>query len=142
MGERLQPINVTAATLTLDPDVHAGAIVTINLAATQTTTLPASAGDGSVYTIFIGTTKTGDQIIQTANATDVINGGVGIATDIAGVTCICNAADDTITMSGSTTGGVIGSWVRLTDVTAGYWMLEGFLASTGTEADPFSAAVS
>jgi len=141
MGERLQPINVTAATLTLDPDVHAGAVVTINLAATQTTTLPASVGDGSVYTIQIGTTKTGDQIIQVANATDVINGGVSMSTDIGGTNMLAAATSDTITMNGSTTGGVAGSWVRLTDVKAGFWMLEGFLCTTGTEATPFSAAV-
>ena len=44
-------------------------------------------------------------------------------------------------MSGSTTGGVKGSWVKVTDVTSGIWMLEGFLISTGSEATPFSAAV-
>ena len=142
MAEQLQPITVTAATLTLDPDVHHGNVVNINLAATQTTTLPASAGNGQCYTIFIQTTKTGNQIIQVANATDVIYGGVAISTDIAGVTMLTASTTDTITMNGSTTGGIFGSWVRLTDVASGYWMLEGFLASTGTEATPFSAAVS
>lgn len=49
---------------------------------------------------------------------------------------------DTITMSGSTTGGVRGSMVELQDVASGIWMVRGSLVSTGAEATPFSAAVS
>ena len=51
------------------------------------------------------------------------------------------AGDDTLTMNGTTTGGLIGSWVQFTDVTAALWMVNGFLASSGTEATVFSAAV-
>ena len=43
-----------------------------------------------------------------------------------------------ITLNGSTTGGLLGSWVRLTDAITGKWMLEGFLNSSGAEATPFS----
>jgi len=137
MAEILQPIAVTAS-LTLTKARHAGNVVVCNAAAGMTATLPASAGDGSVYTLFVGTTVTSNSFIVAAAGSDVINGGVGLATDIAGVTILANAADSTITMSGSTTGGVVGSWVRLTDVSAGVWMLEGFLCSTGAEADPMS----
>jgi hypothetical protein len=45
-------------------------------------------------------------------------------------------------MSGSTTGGVRGSLVELQDVASGIWMVRGSLVSTGSEATPFSAAVS
>jgi hypothetical protein len=44
-------------------------------------------------------------------------------------------------MNGSTTGGVVGTWIRVTDVSLGFWMLEGGIVCTGTEATPFSAAV-
>ena len=135
-------VEVTDATLTLRQDAHSGQTVVSNLAATQTFTLPASAGTGNVYTIFVKTTKTGDLVIQVANATDVMNGGVSVATDAAGVSIPAAATSDTITMNGSTTGGVQGSWVRLADAASGVWMVEGFLVSTGTEATPFSAAVS
>lgn len=137
-----QPINVTAATLTVDRDTHAGAVVTINRAAGCTVTLPASVGKGDVYTFYCGTTITSNSlVIKVANASDTMAGGVSISTDIAGVTMLCGGTDDTITMSGSTTGGVAGSWVTVTDVAANKWMVNGFLASTGSEATPFSAGV-
>jgi len=137
-----QPINVTASTLTVDRDNHAGAVVTVNRAAGCVVTLPASIGKGDEYTFFVGTTISSNSFkIQVANASDTLAGGVSISTDIAGVTMLCGGTDDTITMSGTTTGGVAGSWVKLVDVALNKWMVNGFLASTGTEATPFSAAV-
>ena len=65
-----------------------------------------------------------------------------MSTDISGVTILANVNDDTVTMNGSTKGGVKGTWLRFTDVATGIFMLEGFLCATGTEADPFSAGVS
>lgn len=138
-----QPINVTAATLTVDRDSHAGAVVTVNRAAGTTITLPASTGKGDKYTFVVGTTISSNSfIVKVANATDTLFGGVSISTDIAGVTMLAGGTDDTITMSGSTTGGVAGSFVTLEDVSVGKWLVSGFLASTGTEATPFSATVS
>jgi hypothetical protein len=104
--------------------------------------MPAATGTGDVYTIFFGTTvSSNDYIVQAASSSDVFNGGVSISTNIAGVTMLAAATTDTITMNGSTTGGLVGSWVQLTDVASGVFMLDGFLCSTGTEATPFSAAV-
>ena len=138
-----QPINVTASTLTLDRDVHSGTVVTVNRAAGCTITLPASTGKGDEYTIYCGTTITSNSLkIQVANASDTMAGGVAISTDIAGVTMLAGGTNDTITMSGTTTGGVAGSWVKLIDASANVWMVSGFLCSTGVEATPFSAAVS
>lgn len=142
MAYFMQPITVTAAT-TLNEDSHAGNVLVLNTATARTITLPASSGKGAVYTVFIGTTPSGgNHVIQVANSTDVLQGGVSISTDIAGVTMLCAATDDTITLNGTTTGGVAGSWVRFTDVISGKFMVEGFLVSTGSEATPFSAAVS
>jgi len=138
----LKPITVTAST-SLTRNTHSGAVVVLDNATGKTITLPASTGKGDVYTIYIKTTvSSGNHVIQVANGTDVMNGGVSISTDIAGVTFLANATDDTITLNGGTQGGLAGTWVRLTDVVAGFWMLEGFLVSTGSETDPLSAAVS
>lgn len=127
----------------MDRDSHAGAVVTVNRAAGTTITLPASVGKGDKYTFVVGTTISSNNfIVKVANATDTMFGGVSISTDIAGVTMLCGGTDDTITMSGSTTGGVAGSFVTLEDVAVGKWLVSGFLASTGTEATPFSATVS
>jgi hypothetical protein len=79
--------------------------------------------------------------VQVANSTDVMNGAIGLTTDISGTVMPASATSDTITMNGSTTGGVAGSWMTFTDVAAGFWMLGGNLVCTGTEATPFSAAV-
>lgn len=138
-----QPINVTASTLTVDRDTHAGTVVTVNRAAGCTITLPASTGNGDEYHFYCGTTiSSGSFKIQVANGTDTLAGGVAISTDIAGVTMLCGGTDDTITCNGTTTGGVAGTWVKVIDVAAGKWMVSGFLCSTSTEATPFSAAVS
>lgn len=138
----LLPIAKTAS-FTLDRRVHADNWVKCDAAAGMTVTLPASAGTGDVFKLVVGTTVTSNNfIVQVANGTDVINGGVAISTDIAGITMLASGTDDTITMNGSTKGGVKGSWVKLTDVATGLWVLEGFLVSTGAEATPFSAAVS
>ncbi len=135
------PVAETSSSLTLTQPLHAGRVVAWDIAGTSTITLPAATGTGDAYTIFVGTTATGDHIIQAASSADSIGGGVAIATDIGGVVMLTAATTDTITMSGTTTGGVLGSWVRLTDVASGKFMLEGFLVSTGAEATPFSAAV-
>lgn len=142
MAEIMQVINVTSSTLSLTLKQHAQAIVTMNRAAGFTVTLPASSGSGAAYKIYVGTTLTGNGVIQVANATDILTGVVALATDIAGVTVNTTATDDTLTMSGSTTGGVKGSWVELIDVTTGLWAIRGNIIATGSEATPFSAAVS
>lgn len=134
-------VDFTAATLDLNAGGHAGQTVVSNLAATQTITLPAATGSGNTYRVFVNITKTGDLIIQVTD-TDIMQGGVAIATDIAGVVMLASATSDTITMNGTTTGGVKGSHVELQDVASGVWRVSGFLVSTGAEADPFSAAVS
>ena len=53
------------------------------------------------------------------------------------------AADsDTITLNGTTTGGLVGADVELIDIAADTWFVNVRTAATGTEATPFSAAVS
>ena len=133
----------TTVLLTLNERDHAGRTVTANNTTGFAITLPEATGTGNVYTVFYGTTvSSGNHTIVAPSAATSFVGGVGLSTDIAGVTILANVADDTITMNGSTSGGVKGSWVRFTDVYSGLFMLEGFLCSTGAEADPFSAGVS
>lgn len=136
-----KPVTTTAA-LTLSRNVHAGTVVVLDNATGKTITLPASSGSNDQYTVYVKTTvSSGNHVIQVANSTDVLFGGISVSTDIGGTALLSNGTNDTITMNGSTTGGLAGSWVRLTDVVSGFWMVEGFLVCTGTEATPFSAAV-
>ena len=141
MAEVLQPINITAST-TLNEDSHLNTVITLSAAAGLTVTLPASTGKGNKYRIYVNTTVTSNNyIIQVANSTDVIQGAIHLTTDIAGTSMPTSSNTDTITMNGSTTGGLRGSYVELEDAVAGFWSLRGALLCTGTEATPFSAAV-
>ena len=137
------PINITADT-TLNRQTHAGAMMNFNVAAGATVTLPASAGTGDIYRFFVKTTVTSNSAkIQVANSTDVIQGSVEIsaANGVAGVAAGTTTTSDTITMNGTTTGGIVGSYVELCDASTGFWQLQGGLIASGTVATPFSAAV-
>lgn len=144
MATFLQPITLTASA-TLNRKVHAGAIVNASAAAGMTLTLPASTGKGDKYTIRVHTTVTSNNlIIQVANATDVMTGGAWLAQDAADTVVMFEAAStsDTITMNGSTKGGIKGDLIELVDAAAGEWQVRVMGSATGTEATPFSAAVS
>jgi hypothetical protein len=135
-------INVTSAAVQITREKHAGKTVRFNKADGVTATMPNAIGSGDVYTFFVETTITSvGAIIQAASANDVFQGGVAISTDIAGVTMLAGTTTDTITMNGTTTGGLSGSFVKLTDIAEGIFLVEGFLNSSGAEATPFSAAV-
>jgi hypothetical protein len=134
-------ITLTAST-TLTADGYAGKVVALSAAAGLTVTLPAASGSGASFEIIVATTVTSNSyIIKVANSSDVMMGVLSVATDIAGVTCPTASTSDTITMNGSTTGGLLGSRVLLTDAATNKWMVSGELVSTGAEATPFSATV-
>jgi hypothetical protein len=134
-------VNTTVA-LSLTAVAHAGRIVTASHTTGFAITLPEAIGNGDVYTVFYDTTVgSGNHTIVAPSSDTSFIGGASISTNISGVTIICNSGDDTITMNGGTTGGLLGTWFRFTDVASGIFMLEGFLCATGTEADPFSAGV-
>lgn len=136
------PIALTAsATL---GDVHQGTTVVVNAAAGLTLTLPAASGSGKVFDILIGTTVTSNAVVvQVANASDVMSGTAINGAD-AGDTAVMYetaATSDTITMNGSTKGGILGDRITLKDVAANLWAVSVIGSATGAEASPFSAAV-
>jgi len=134
-------IEVTAAT-TLSVDGYGGRTINLNSTTGRIITLPAATGSGATFTIVVGATvSSGSHVIRVASASDVIQGGITVATDVGGIVIPTASTTDTITMNGSTTGGVRGSLVELQDIATGIWSLSGFLVSTGDEATPFSAAV-
>ena len=136
------PKNFTAsATLTRS---DADTILTVNAAAGLTLTLPAAAGLGDTFRILIGTTVTSNNVIvQVANASDVMT-GLAISAADAGDTLNgweTASTSDTITMNGTTKGGVKGDYIELIDAAANLWLVQIRASSTGTEVSPFSAAV-
>ncbi len=141
----LKPISATAATLALTLATHASTTVVANRAAGITMTLPAATGTGSKYKIVVGTTVTSNSLkVQVANATDVMTGTALFGQDAADTAVLFETAatDDTITLNGSTTGGIKGDIIELEDLASGLWVVTVRGSATGTEATPFSATVS
>lgn len=136
------PKNFTAsATLTRS---DADTVLTVNAAAGLTLTLPAAAGLGDTYEIVVGTTITSNNlVVQVANASDTMTGLCLIAQDAGDTSVVFETAStsDTITMNGSTKGGIKGDRIILKDVAANLWSVNIMASGTGTEATPFSAAV-
>lgn len=136
------PKNFTASATLNDSDAET--ILTVNAAAGLTLTLPAASGSGKKYMIYIGTTVTSNNvIIQVANASDVMAGLVVSAADGGDTLNGWETAStsDTITLNGTTKGGIKGDRYELIDCAANLWAVNGWSSSTGTEATPFSAAV-
>lgn len=137
------PVSATAATLAVSAASHGGKVIVLDRAAGVTATLPAATGSGVEFRFFVKTTITSNNYIIQVTGDDTMRGNAIVAQD-AGDTVVvfeAGATADTITLNGTTTGGLVGDWVDLIDVAADLWSVRAVLAATGTEATPFSAAV-
>lgn len=135
-------VNCTAATLAVTEALHDMKVITLNRAGGIAVTLPAATGSGTVLKFIVGTTFTTAGTIK-VTGNDIMTGLAILAQD-GGDTSVAfeTAADtDTITMDGSTTGGIKGQIVELIDIAADLWSVKVLSAATGTEATPFSATV-
>ncbi len=138
------PISATGATLTCTKDAHAGRTIVVSAVAGCAVTLPAATGTGSVYRFIIGATITSNSTtIKVANSTDVMSGRAFVISDGAAAVLgyATGATSDTITLNGTTLGGLIGDHIEIIDAIAGTFAVRVFTAATGTEATPFSATV-
>ncbi|MHB8172715.1 MAG: hypothetical protein ACYDG6_14495 [Thermincolia bacterium] len=136
-------VNVTAATLAVTEAAHDGKVVTLNKADGIAVTLPAATGSGAKLHFVVGTTITsvGTTIKVTGN--DTMTGTAIVCNDTDNsVSGFETAADsDTITLNGSTTGGIKGDSIELVDIATDLWFVRVNSSGTGTEATPFSATV-
>lgn len=110
--------------------------------ATQAFVLPALTADTiGIYYDFNSTVAATTTTI-TAGAADLLTGGVFAqsSTATAGDAFQPDVSDDLIiTLNGAATGGAIGSWLRLTGISATRWLVQGVLLGTGaTMTTPFS----
>lgn len=106
-------------------------------------TLPAASGSGARFHLKVSVVNTAGYTIK-VTGDDTMDGQIISCNDTdASVSGWETAADsDTITLNGTTTGGVsIGNWIELVDIAADQWAVAGQTTSSGTEATPFSAAV-
>jgi hypothetical protein len=146
----LQSLVAGGSALTLTAQAHGGATIQLDTAAGTTITLPAlsETGTGLVFNFVITVVATSNNHkIQVANSTDTMTGMLMAVSDdagfpVKGYTADATAGADTITLNRTTTGSTVkGEWIRVQDVGGNKWAVSGMIASTGTEATPFSAAV-
>ena len=137
------------STKTLSKALDNGKTVKLDTLTGSIVVLPPATGDGSVFRFFVTLAPTSNShIVKVANALDTIAGVLSITpTTIAQAVTADTAeaaggTDDTITMNGTTSGGIIGSWFEAEDVKANLWAIRGQLVGSGVITTPFSATVS
>jgi hypothetical protein len=137
-------VSIAAGATSLTVDSHAGRMLYHNVAGPGND--PNSANNlGASFEIYIGTTKTGSFILQVANANDTMTGNAIIVdtdTNDNAEGFMTAAASDTITLNGTTTGGLAGSIITCKAIGANRWGVQVHTGGTGDLATPFSAAVS
>jgi len=147
-------ISLTADTTLTFAD-HAGRLIELNDADGKFT-LPtildgakdAVAGDddpnvashiGAVYRFVVGTAATDVDILT--DGTDKFVGNIGIGvTDAAYKIFTSGATNDVFTMNGSTSGGIVGSYVEFIALETAQYLVFGVLAGSGAIATPFADA--
>lgn len=137
-------VNVTATSLAVTEATHDGKTITLNSSTGQAVTLPAATGSGARFKVVLRTTiSSGSTTIKVANTSDAMT-GYCLHTADGGDTVVgfeTTSGTDTITLNGSSTGGLAGEKVEIEDVAANLFHVQVLGAATGTEASPFSATV-
>ena len=98
-------VAVTAATLSVIAGAHVGSRINLNRAAGIAVTLPKATGSGNRYEFIVQATVTGSTTIKVVDSVDVMT-GLGYVLGAAAASFATVAASDTITMNGTTTGGI------------------------------------
>lgn len=137
-------VDATASTLAVTLASHDSKTVTLNRAAGIAVTLPAAAGTGARFRFIVGTTVTSNSTtIKVANSSDTMVGMVSQAADSGNTvnTYEIGGTDDTITLNGTTTGGIKGDLIEIEDIANNLFYVRVTQSATGTEATPMSATV-
>ena len=150
-GSFIRDLVTLTADTTITNAAHAGRVLLMGEVggdASATFTLPAATGTGAEFKFIVSVVNTSNYVIQ-VTGDDTIDGSVVVTNDSTdgGTASLISwptvAASDTITLNGTTTGGVnIGDYVLLTDIATNQYTVSGLLNASGTEATPFSAGVS
>jgi len=133
-------IKTAAATLTA---ADSGALCFFNSAAGDIYTLPApEAGLVFDFVVLVTITSNAAKII-TDSASTFLLGGFVQSTDGTYTSTVHAANGTTIRAwsgNGSTTGGLIGDWIRVASISGTQWAVWGMGRATGTEATPFATS--
>lgn len=130
-------IALSAATQTLKRISQSVLWLRTTVATAQTINLPPSTGKGGMYRIFIGVTASGNKVIRCNGATDTMQGVASMGGGTVN-TFITASNTNTITLNGTTTGGILGTVIELWDVAVGTWHVQVNSCGSGIQATPFS----
>lgn len=137
-------VTINAATASLTDKDHGNKVVSLGVATTQTLTLPKAKGDGLTITVYMPVTATGNKVIKVIDSVDAFQGGSLTLPTAGGAVNFFGAVtgtSDTVTLNGTTTGGIRGTEITFTSLAAGVWDVESYAVCSGTVATPFSATV-
>lgn len=140
-------VNIVDSMFFMEEGKHDGLTFTLDRAKGIKVVLPPSTGRGARYTFIVKTAPTGgDTTIQVENTKDVFNGSQAFSVDddgegATGFSFMAEADDDTLTLNGTTKGGLQGARIEVLDYLEGYYTLTAFMTQSGNSATPFSAAV-
>lgn len=102
---------------------------------------------GITFKFIIGATVTGDFVLKVADANTTFTGFATHGDELAQAhvaftyAALTTAGADTLTLNGSTTGGVNGAIITCTAITATQWDVQSTSNATGTPVKPWSATV-
>jgi hypothetical protein len=140
---KVDVINATDSSLTLTAE-QSGRTVILDRAAGVDVTLPSAstANIGVYYEFAVKTTVTSnDYSINGASTSDLLMGGIVSLDDTAPEVMTLFKPDvtddDVMSMNGTTTGGKIGTFIRVKCVAANRWLVEGTVSGSGVLATPF-----
>jgi hypothetical protein len=131
------------ATYTLKEN-ESGSTVVLNRAAGTVLTLPLAV-PGLVYDVNITTTVTSNSYkVITGAATEFLIGGyTNVDTDTSNAVAVFTGNGSThiaVTMNGGTTGGLLGTTLRFTCLSATRWQVEGMMMGSGVVATAFATS--
>ena len=132
-GKQIYYTSVSTATFTLPA---------VNTSSPSDATDPNQSNNyGAAFEFVLSTTVTGNFIVKVANSSDTMVGTAILGSGTTALVFSTATASDTITLSGTTTGGVGGASVKATVIGANRYKVEVVSGATGAVATPFSATV-
>jgi hypothetical protein len=136
-------INGLGATRTLSVD-ESGSTIVFDRAAGIVVTLPLAV-PGLQYDFMVTTSVTSNSYkVITGAATEFLIGGyMSVDTDTANAVAVFTGNGSThiaVTSNGTTTGGLIGTKLRFTCLSATRWEVEGMMMGSGTVATAFATS--
>lgn len=128
---------VATTPVTLRKLTQSQRMLRLSVATAQTINLPPATGKGGKYNIVVGVTASGNKVIRANGATDIIQGQAIVSGGTSGSFSTATNTN-TITMNGTTQGGIIGSVVELWDTAPGVWTVKHHSVGSGVAVTPFS----